>query len=46
MSIRYRVWCTCTAYHAHSPAKNPTASHQNRAVFMARPSVQSTDAHA
>src|SRR6267142_2516322 len=46
MSSRYLVWCACTMYQTSSAAKKPTKSHQNRAVRIARPSVQSTDAHA
>jgi len=45
-SSRYFVWCTCTMYQTKSAQKKPTKSHQKRAVRIARPSVQSTDAHA
>ena len=46
ISIKYLVWCTCTAYHAQSPPKNPIETHQKRAVRMARARVQSIDAQA
>ena len=46
ISIRYFVWCTCTAYQAKRPAAKATATHQKRAVRIARRSVQSTAAQA
>src|SRR5712692_5345541 len=46
ISIRYFVWCTCTAYHAKSPPTNATTTHQKREVRIARANVQSTDAQA
>src|SRR4030081_438199 len=46
ISIRYLVWCTCTAYQEKRPVKKPAAIHQKRDVRTARASVQSTAAHA
>ena len=46
ISMRYFVWCTCTAYQAISPVTKPRKTHQKRPVRTARPRVQSTAAHA
>jgi hypothetical protein len=40
ISLRYFVWCTCTAYQAISPVTKPRKTHQTRDVRTARRRVQ------
>ena len=44
--MRYRVWCTWTAYQTYNPAMKETISHQYRGVRMALARVHSVSAQA